>query len=271
MERGVDVTTLRNFLYLDTDTVSSYLSMLEGYVETEVDETESKEGRISAEGGIPILKGGGETRTAPSRSRKLAVTNEALFQRLYGLLDSQDIAGIPHITSVDDGSWMALRGNVVELQARLRLPTVFQAMNAVEAIKPFMELSQLFGEDLQLDTDTNHAMQGVLAVGEATKEKPVPVFLQPIYARRDAFFGNLSRRYLRCAVADLIGEVTVLAKITRIVPKGASEEVFTLLPEMQNLLDVNRTARRRARSRKNDVTEVLKGPAAMLHVVAVYQ
>lgn len=263
---------LRNFLYLDIDTVSNFLSTLEGYIETEVDESESKEGKIGADGGAPFLKGSAGTSKASSRNRKLTATNESRFQRLYQLLDEHYDKGIPYITSLDHESWTLLsRGSIIEIQARLRLPIVFQAVDAAGTIKPFVDLISLSDEDNPLNKESNQALHGMLAVGEATKDKPVPVFLEPVRARRDAFFCNLTRRHLRCEISELKGELTVLGKITRLIPKGASEEVFTLLSELQNLGDINRKSRRRLKSQQDGIIETLKGPAGIVHPVAIYQ
>jgi hypothetical protein len=268
----MNTVTLRNFLYLDTETVSNYLSTLEGYVETVVDETESKEGRIGAEGGLPPIKGSGQSSKSTSRNRKLAVTEEALFQRLYELLDEHTGEGIPYLTTSGEDTWSRLgRGNIVEIQARIRLPDIFSTMSAVEAFKPFMGLLDIIDEGNLVDVETQKMFDGFLEVGGATKEKPVPVFLEPIHAKRDAFFCSLSRRYLRCGIGDLAGEVTVFGKITRLIQKGTSEEVYTLLPEMQSLANSNRKDRRRLKSQKDNLSEALKGPAAILHPVAVYQ
>lgn len=268
----MNTVTLRNFLYLDTEAVSNYLSTLEGYIETAVDETESKEGRFGAEGGLPAIKGSGQSSKSSSRNRQLAVTEEALFQRLYQLLDDSTGEGIPFLTTSGEDIWMRLdRGSIVEVQARIRLPNIFSAISAVEAIKPFIGLLDIIDEGSLVDVETQKMFDGILEVGGATKEKPVPVFLEPIHAKRDAFFCNLSRRYLRCGIGDLTGEVTVLGKITRLIQKGTSEEVYTLLPEMQSLANSNRRDRRRLKSQKDDLSEALKGPAAMLHPVAVYQ
>jgi hypothetical protein len=267
--------TLRNFLYLDSDSVSNYLSTIEGYIETEVDESEGREGKVGAEGGVGGFKGGGETSKSTARTRKLAVTDEARFQRLYQLLDDERAHGIPYLTSLDSQIWTTLsRGGVVEIQAKARLPSVFQAMSAATSVRPYIEVMEALGENIGMDVMSNQAMQSILAISEATKDKQIPVFFTPVQSSRDSVFCNLSRKYLRSEINEVTGEITVFGKIIRLIPKGSSESVFTLLPELQNLVPANRKERRRLESQKDGLdglVEKLKGPAVIVHPIALFR
>jgi hypothetical protein len=78
---------LRSFLYLDSSTVSNYLSSLDGWVvEGPVDHTQSAKHDKGLKASIKIaegaLSGGGSSETKEKR----LVTDAAKFQRLYDLI-----------------------------------------------------------------------------------------------------------------------------------------------------------------------------------------
>lgn len=263
---------LRDFLYLDRDAVTNYLSTLEGYIETEVDETESRGGKVGAEGGVAFLKGGGEANKSSSRSRKLMITDEAQFQRLYQLLDKVDGEGIPFIATADPETVQKLsRGQVIEVQANLKLPQIYQVMSVAAEIKPLADLFGSLGADIDMDANTNTAMQGLLALGKATNEKPLPLLFEPVVGRGYSFFCNLSRRYLRSEPNELIGEATVFGKVMRLIEKGTSEEVFTLLADIKSLPTISRQERRKLKNQKDGISERIKGPAAIIHPIAIFR
>lgn len=262
---------LRNFLYLDTDTLSNYLSTLEGYTEVEVDETLTEHRSGGAELSMKVAKVAGDVENVASKKRRLAVTDEARFQRLYEILDNQNETGIPYLVGLTADVWrQQQRGSIVEIQARLRLPKIVQLLQGVETLSPFLDLLRLIGQDPLADTEEEKMFQGMRGIGESLGEKPLPLLFHPVAASGYQLFANLAREHLRCSPSELEGEATIFGKIMRIIEKGKRETVFSLLPDLEAFQPTNRKQRRRL-EQNDQFVESIKGPAAIAEVIAVYR
>lgn len=112
---------LRNFLYLDTSTVSDYLSSLEGSViDGQVDHTQSTKNEKSIRGDFKVLQGGlGGSGSSETKEKRL-VTDAARFQRLYELIREKHLQ---YLDAFDDAIWQQIqRGELLELPGKIRFP-----------------------------------------------------------------------------------------------------------------------------------------------------
>lgn len=262
---------LRKFLYLDTDTLSDYLSTLEGYIEQEVDETETQASQKGGKLTVKVVEGSGTSEKSTETRRKLAVTDAARFQRLYELL--QDDNAVQYLEAFDLEIWQQLQRNeVLEVQARMRIPNILLQLQQANDLTPYIKLMQIFGEDPLADQKTAEAMTGMSSLHGILADKPIPLLFEAVSAPGFHFFANLSRQYLRCALSDLRDEAVVFGTVRRLISRGEKQQVFSILPELESFMTVNRAQRRAMRAKQpQEVTEVLKGPAIILMPLAVYR
>lgn len=263
---------LRNFLFLDTAMMTDYLATLEGYtIEGTIEETEiskkSKAGKVSAK----IVGAELDSETSTETRRRFATTNSARLQRLYDLLQEQHV--IQPLDAFDEHIWNQLqRGELLEVQAIIGLPEWFTMTQIVEDVSPFLDIMAAIDEDAFADPDTRTAFEGMRALAKLTEKKPVPLLFEPASTPGFAFVANLSRSYLRCPLADLEGEATVLGKIQRILRTGQTKRVFGILPDIQSSLPkVGRQQRPTPGQKTPQVAETITGPGIVLTPLAVYR
>jgi hypothetical protein len=88
------------------------------------------------------------------------------------------------------------------------------------------------------------------------------------------FTANLNRKFLRCETSEIIGDATVFGKVQRIIRKGESQEVYSLLPAITpDLPSLSASKKREINQKmtKAGLAEVVKGPAIIVIPLAVYR
>lgn len=264
---------LRDFLFLDTQVMGDYLSALEGYqVEGPIEQTES--GQKESGGKVDLKAAGADARKVnkTETKKKLAVTDAAQFQQLYDLLGDQD--AVQYLEGFDADIWNQLeRGEILEVQARIRLPRGLMITRDVENISPLIDLMTLLGQDPLADDQTRIAFEGMRAVGRSIEDRPIPIIFEAISAPKYTFVAHLPKKYIRRDIVELEGEATVFGKIQRILSKGESLEAFSLVPSITSAATFNRQQRRKMQksAAAKQITEEVKGPAIVLTPVAVYR
>ncbi|KPV50449.1 hypothetical protein SE17_26895 [Kouleothrix aurantiaca] len=265
--------TLRDFLFLDTQVISDYLSSLEGYiVEGPVEQTESGEKGADGKFDLKAVSAGAKLSKSTETKRKLAITDVAQFQQLYDLLEEQE--ELQYLEAFDEAIWNQLRrGEVLEIQAKIKLPKGLLITRDVENIAPLLDLMQFLGQDPLADQQAKTAFEGMRAVGKSIEDQPIPIIFEAVSTPRFTFVAHLPKKYIRRDLIELQGEATVFGKIQRVLPKGERLEVFSLVPSLTGATSINRQQRRKMQKNANDnqVTEEIKGPAIILNPVAVYR
>jgi hypothetical protein len=260
---------LRNFLYLDSATMSDYLSSLDGsVVDGPVDHTQSAKHEKGLKGDLKViqggLSGGGETETKEKR----IVTDAAKFQRLYELIEDKHLQ---YLDGFDEAIWKQIRrGELLELQGKIRIPEFYKITQMVDTFAPIMDLFKSVDESF-VDKKTETAMKGIGGLSKMLGEKPVPLIFEPVSTPGYHFVADLGRQFLRCDLSELQGEATVLGKVLRILEKGQTHEAFSLIPS--SIPNVDRSARRRMQKdfKSKKLAEAVRGPGALIAAVAVYR
>lgn len=264
---------LRNFLFLDKATMADYLSQLEGSVAGGViDQTTTERRHKGGKAGYKIIEGHAGSETSTETRQQAVVTDASQFQRLYDLLVDEN--AIQVLDAFDAEIWSQLRrGEVLEVQAAIRLPKPFLLTQAAENISPLIDILAAFDKDPIADADTRLAFEGMRAVGKLTEEQPVPLVFEAASTPDFSFVAHLPRQYLRCDLTDLQGEAVVFGTIQRILQKGQDLEVFNLMPALTSLPTLTRQQRRKMEREMaaKEIAEVVKGPAIVLTPVAVYR
>jgi len=261
---------LRDFLFLNTEILTSYLSQLEGYAEVSVDETTTEQKKKGASSKIMGIGGEISGDKTTSTKRNLAVTDEAKFQKLYDMLEKRK--EIQFLDAFDDEIWQQIRrGEILEIPAKLRTPKFLKASQEINNFLPLLDMVSPFLENQPSKKD-QEAIVGFSQITQGLKDKPVPLFLDSS-VNGYQFFSNLERKYLRCEVALLKGDATVVGKVHKILDKGQKETAFSIVPEVENTVIMNRKQRRAMNKKPKQpepFKEIIKGPAMILIPIAVF-
>lgn len=265
---------LRNFLFLDIATVADYLSVLEGsIVEGAIDQTEVEKRAKGGKAGYKIVEGSAASETSMETKQKRIVTDAAQFQSLYELLEDQEL--IQFLDAFDAGIWNQLRrGELLEVQASIRLPGSFLLTQTIENISPLLDIMRIAGQDPLADPKSRTAFEGMRALSKLAGEQHIPLIFEAVSTSGFHFVAHLPRRYLRCELANLQGEAVVFGKVQRIIQKRQKLTVFSLLPESTTSLPTLTKQQRRKMEKEmadKDLAEIVRGPAIVLTPVAVYR
>jgi hypothetical protein len=264
---------LRDFLFLDTDVLNDYLSMLEGYVTEEpIEQTEKEQKDAGGKFDLKAIGGEGKVSGSKETKKKLAITDAARFQNLYELLEEQ--SAIQVLDAFDVDIWTQLRkGEMLEVDANIRLPQGLLMLKDVENMSSLIDIMKIAGQDPFTDNQARVAYEGMKAVGQSLGERPIPLIFEAASTKGLSFVAHLNKKHMRRDFTEFQGEATIFGKIQRIVPKGQKIEAFSLVPAITGSATLNRQQRRKMEksAAANNITEEIKGPVIILTPVAVYR
>jgi len=275
-QEGDGFMMFRNFLYLDTKTMTDYLSTVMGYVPV-LDNHASKVAASSHEHGAKITVPLGSLRGANQGSSQLSevvqTTEAAQFHQLYEILHGQDM--FRFLNYFDDVVWDQIRrGDLVEIPARVSLPKPFTMIQGIQGLSPMLEMMSSLGQDPFKNQNEAMAFQGLISLGEQISRQSVPIVFTAEYTQGYRFSCQLQRRFLRCDVSEIEGEADIFGKVQKVIPRGKEEEVFTIAESFSTIFSTMGREQRREfekSSKKNGVSEVVKGPALIIAPLAVYR
>lgn len=250
-----------------------YLATLDGYVEEEIDHSESS--RTEKTGGVSkVLQGSITSEQSTESSSKRRLTEPAKFERLYRIL--KDLEQIQYLEAFDQEIWDSIkRGEILEVQASLSVPTFLNQASQIQEFAKLTDLITAFSPEIIQEPDRK-MLSGFGEISNSLREKPVPIVFQAVGTKQFNFTGELQRDFLNCTISELQGEATVFGKVQRILGKGEKAEVFSIVPDISAFEGANRKERRRMQSTKSkanyqNLKEVVKGPAIFLSPLAVYR
>ena len=264
--------TLRDFLYLNTSMLSNYIATIDGYVEEELDVSELEKGEKRAKAGIYAVEGNISSETSRETKAKRTLTPPAQFQRLYDVLEEKE--QIKYVGLFDDKFWSEIsKGDILEIEASIKVPTLFSQFEAIEGFSALAEVAQKLGVTTMSDADLN-MLSGIGSLGKIIEGKPVPLLFDVPSVNKYHFASELQRNYIIGGTTDFQGEAFVFGKVQKILQKGEKIEVFSLLPDLDSLA-INRQQRLALKSNKNkskqNFSESIVGPALILNPLAVYR
>lgn len=223
-------STFKQFVILDEDGVVAALSAIDG---GQIDEilTRSEEGRsgdVGAELNVRVAKGSGKrakTRKVEEEIRR-ARTRHATAAKLLETLHEQEALGVvdgplDHEVAAEIGE-----GMVLQFRANLRLHPLHQAD---QMLRSFIEIAPKFGEkqtasemrqllamwSTLIGTDRQN---GRLLIEPCTAEPQIPRLVLPV-----------PLDHFEVPVSDVVGEVTVVAQVERILDADESFPAIRLL------------------------------------------
>ena len=264
---------LRNFLYLDTDMLSDYLSAVEGYI---VESEELSENQITKTSGTGSAKVVGISRGKDKEQgsvRRAVHTDAGRFQRLYQILEEKSI--LQYLENFDLTIWNSIkRDEILEIPALISIPDNYKMIQEAQNMGPLINLMRSFGEIDIVDKSEMNAINGIKAIGDMNQDKDIPVILNLEHMKDYMFATQLIPEYLRCDINKLEGEIKIVGKVQRIIKQGEDYELFSMVSGVDELIKLqNREERRKHGKKKADknMADYIKGPAIILIPLAIFR
>lgn len=261
---------LREFLYLDTALVDTYLAQLEdGLYDESRDLTREGSGKRAEAGvraAVVSASAGVHGDSNRESERVYRQTPESRFNRLYGKLGARNVP--------DGEFYKSMWGDVapkeiLDVACDVDIPTMSRLMVEGGQLSDIVQLMQSFspGEVSQGDQG---AMDGIQALAARSGDKFIAT--GELSATDPVFAFKLSKKYLRTGIEDLEGEVNVVGKVER---KWPESESYSLM-EIPGLSLMSRKERRsmdrRMDGNKSEATGFqLDGPGISMGVIAIYR
>jgi len=181
---------------------------------------------------------------------------------------------IQYLDAFDKGIWQQLkRGEFLEVQAKIHLPESASLMYNLPRMQWLIKVMQQVGDDPLKDSEAAEAYNAFLELTSTASFDVVPVVFEAVSTSEYTFAAKLKASFLEVAPEEIEGEATVIGKITRLIPPGKKEELFSITPQITSLLRLmNRQQKRKAGTTDPPalIAERIQGPAAMLAVLAVF-
>ncbi|GEM_PF-547762 len=268
---------LRDFLYLDVTVVNSYLSAIQGalFEETIVEKHEKTGEGGGSIGAGPLSVGGKKGSLAGTEvTKKARLTDEAGFQRLYGALDAA--GSVAYFEAFDTETWGAVnRNRVLEVVGVPTFSKIAQLASTVEAFVPLLQVYEAVTGESPVDQKAAEAIAGIRALGsaQAASSKGIPCVFEPGGRSDFKLVAYLKEDSLRVGRAQMVGEMTLFAKVLRTIGETEAMELTKLLPDLSGL-PMNREQRRKMQSSTSippELSDTIQGPAAVVVPIAIYQ
>ncbi len=263
---------LRDFLFIDTKILESYLSAMEGYIETEQERVDSETSHAGAKAEVKIAGADISRDKEKQVTSKRGFTKESRFQNFYEKLEKEN--QIKHLDLFDEEYWKNIqKGDILEIQANIKLSEIQIALSLSKGVADLAELGKTIGIDIK--EDDLQIVQKMVSVSEWGEKKPLPIIFEAVNTPKYQFVARLPREYITCNIQDLQGEAVVFGKVLRFIEKGQKLELENIASDLLATVKLNRAARRKLASSKNKdiqaITDTVKGPAIVLIPLAIYR
>jgi hypothetical protein len=238
--------------------LNDYVSMIEGSVPGSVVEQTDTEDR-SAGGGAKLYGIGGEIKKGSSSEKKhtLTSTDASLFERLYSQLKKREM-----LKEVAGNIENFEKGEIIEAEAQLIVSAFAQLIEAVNAYSGFFSMIP--------NMDSN----ALLGISSLAKSESADVAFRVEQESSTTILATLTKKYLLEDINTIDGEISVLGKIKKVVPKGQkiqSMGPFSSLVSALQKLDRNKASEFTQQLKSQNLFEEIEGPALTILPLAIWR
>ncbi|GHO88309.1 DUF6414 family protein [Dictyobacter formicarum] len=271
---------LRHFFYLNESIVDDYLSQLEGglqegpYTTKEV-KSGNKGGSAGTKYFIEANINAGSS-TSSETTQTIRETPTAKFNRMYSLLQENEEEIIHPLSGFDQAVYDQIEpAEIVEVRGIAKLPQWEKIAKAVNDTSGLLDIMKALGQDPFADPGALEAYQGITGIMNSKSQDDTVLIIAPIGSPKFKFVTKLEASYIRSKKEEFETEVTILGKVTRRLAKGEKIDIFSVLPDVDALQNLNRAQRRQAGKNKTStetpLDEKVGYPAIQIQPIAIYQ
>lgn len=272
---------LRKYLYLDEDFINDAYATIFGYDHETEEITTNVDSHIGGKIGISkVVSAEGSKDTQSSNTTKIsaAKTTAAKLQNILNYLESENGETLPYYEQLDVNAFSSLhRDDIFEGVFQLNFTKIEQY-----SILSTMAsgIAQVIGKEL--DEKTEEGINGLISLAKQERTKGLTCILSFIYDHKNyQCYCRLDERFLKTEYTLLQSEVTIICKISRIIPQGKTVNL-TDLTELSKIKmpNINTRAGRtqRVQAIKNGTNnsvkqfqDEIKGPALEIVPIAIYK
>ncbi len=272
---------LRKYLYLDEDFINDAYATIFGYDHETEEITTNIDSHTGGKIGVSkVISAEGSKDTQSSNTTKIsaAKTTAAKLQNILNYIENENGETLPYYEQLDENTFTSLhRDEMFEGVFQLSFTKIEQyaILSTVAS-----DLAQVIGEDL--DKATEEGLNSLISLAKQERTKGLICILSFIYNHKNyQCYCRLDERFLKTQYTLLQSEVTVIGKVSRIIPQGKTVNL-TDLTELSKIKVPNintRTGRtQRVQAIKNGANnsvkqfqDEIKGPALEIVPIAIYK
>ncbi|MDQ6949799.1 MAG: hypothetical protein M3256_27010 [Actinomycetota bacterium] len=264
---------LRRFLYLNEQAVDSYLGVVEGGLSDDATRRRSQHGGRGGEAGLGFgpasAKLSGQREHTEEDERVVRETPEQRFDRMLKAVEAKpDEYDYEEVLDLADAFDRLGIGTLITVECDVEIPSVVRVLSQPEQLGQFLDmietlrpLAGLLGKDAS-ELPTPQQTEVVRQVSRVIRSDVIVVGEVDDDAPKVA--GKLEERYIR-ELPD--GAARVVGKIA----KRWGPDDFYALMALPGASLLSRSQRRNQPEPSSDDTNVLRGPALTLDIVAIYR
>ena len=268
---------LRNFLYLNTKIIEDYISVIDGYTYDEESQviTTSNDNTVSGKAGISIVNGSGEHTSHKENEikRSVKISDASKFDKIYKYLDSNEDEGLKYYECLNDNIYDKLRRNdFLEVLVTARFSKMKELTDSAKKIAEFAVAIESFTNQEILDKKATKAINGLSTLNQLKAGKEIACVFE-FDDKQYPLIASLDEGYFQCEQGSFVGQVYMLCKVVRKIPKGQSIKLDEIFDDIKKL-PMNRAQRRtmpRDMDNPTELRDVVKGPALVVLPIAAYQ
>ena len=271
---------LRKYYYIDEEFVQDAYATIVGYdIENqEITESSGKSLDGSARANVKIVNAGiGAEKTSSETVKYNAnITTPAKLQKILDYIAEENGDAIPYYELMDESIFDNLnRDEFFEGVFNIRF-------TKIETYSIIARMTQNIDQLLNLGmTDDVSEIDQIQTLAQQERAKGIACIMSFVFDKKERFFMYLNEDYLRTDISKIGSEVTVICKVSRIIPKGKSVSL-TNLTELTKIKIPNMSTRS-GRTQKvqqiksgntnsvKDCQDEIKGPAIEIVPIAIYK
>lgn len=272
---------LRKYYYLDEDFINDSYSTIFGYDLTEQTITQinenSKGGKIGLDK-VVLAQVAGDNKTNDTVKFSANKTPSAKLQAILDYINNENGESIPYYEQLDESIFSLInREDLFEGVFDLKFTKIEQYSQLANVASNF---DNIFGLNLVKDEDKN-AIIGIQSLAEKERNNGLTVIMHFINDKKYPCYCRLDEKFLKVDRSSISGELTVVCKVSRVIPKGKTVNL-TDLTELTKLKLPNTNTRQGRTQQVNNIksgqknstkqfTDEIKGPALEIIPIAIYK
>lgn len=272
---------LRKYYYLDEDFINDSYSTIFGYDLTEQTITQINEnlkgGKIGLDK-VVVAQVAGDNKTNDTIKFSANKTPSAKLQAILDYINNENGESIPYYEQLDESTFSLInREDLFEGVFDLKFTKIEQYSQLANVASNF---NNIFGLNLVNDKDKD-AIIGIQSLAEKERSNGLTVIMHFINDKKYPCYCRLDEKFLRVDRSSISGELTVVCKVSRVIPKGKIVNLTDLTELTKLKLPNTNTRQGRTQQVKNiksgqknstkEFTDEIKGPALEIIPIAIYK
>ena len=272
---------LRKYLYLDEDFINDAYATIFGYDHETEEITTNIDSHIGGKIGLNkviTVESASQKQSLNSTKVSAVKTSAAKLQNILNYIKEENNE-IPYYEQIDNNIFSSFnRDDVFEGVFNLTFTKIEQY--AILSTKT-SDFAKIIGKDF--DTKTKESMSGLIALAKQERLKGLTCILNFVYNNNDyPCFCRIDERFLKTEYTLLQNEVTIVCKISRVIPKDRTINLTDITELSKIKVENTNTKSGRTQQVQNikngnhnnivkQFQDEIKGPAIEIVPIAIYK